>query len=333
MRRRTWAWARLVGGAAVLAVLVWRLGSGPFLHGVRGLGTGPVLGVLAITSVTTVFCAWRWSVVARGLGMDLPVGAAIAACYRSQFLNGVLPGGVLGDVHRGVRQGRDTGDVGRGLRAVVWERAAGQVVQAVVTAVVLLALASPLRSAMPVVLVSAVLGAVLVALVLRALSRRPSWAPARALRAAGADIRHGLLASSAWPRVGLASVVVVVGHTGTFLVAAHAVGVAASPARLVPLALVVLLAGAVPLNVLGWGPREGVAAWLFAAAGLGPGPGVATATAFGLLGLVATLPGALVLAVERLPRPAGAPTGVYNAGEAPDAWVLVQDRREGAAHG
>jgi hypothetical protein len=324
---------RAVGGAAVLAVLVWRLGSGPFLDGVRGLGTGPVLSVLAITSVTTVCCAWRWSVVARGLGMDLPVRAAIAAYYRSQLLNGVLPGGVLGDVHRGVRQGRDTGDIGRGLRAVAWERSAGQVVQAVVASVVLLTLASPARSAMPLVVVSAVVGTVLVALALRALSRRPSWTPARALRAAAADIRQGLLASSAWPRVGLASVVVVVGHTATFLIAAHAVGVAASPARLLPLALVVLLAAAVPLNVLGWGPREGVAAWVFAAAGLGAGPGVATATAFGLLGLVATLPGALVLAVDRLPRAAGAATGVYNAGQPPDAWVLVRDRREGAAHG
>ena len=46
---------------------------------------------------------------------------------------------------------------------------------------------------------------------------------------------------------------------------AAAVGVPLSPARLVPLALVVLLAGSVPLNVGGWGPREGVAAWVFAA--------------------------------------------------------------------
>ena len=38
--------------------------------------------------------------------------------------------GVLGDVHRGVQHGRGVGDVGRALRAVVWERSAGQVVQA-----------------------------------------------------------------------------------------------------------------------------------------------------------------------------------------------------------
>ena len=67
------------------------------------------------------------------------------------------------------------------------------------------------------------------------------------------------------------------------------------PVRLWPLAMLVLLAMAVPLNVAGWGPREGVAAWAFAAAGLGAGAGVATTVVYGVMSLVAVLPGALVL--------------------------------------
>jgi hypothetical protein len=34
------------------------------------------------------------------------------------------PGGVVGNVHRGVSNGLDVRDVGRGMRAVAWERAA-----------------------------------------------------------------------------------------------------------------------------------------------------------------------------------------------------------------
>ncbi|RQX29028.1 hypothetical protein DLJ57_22210 [Micromonospora chalcea] len=93
---------------------------------------------LGIGVITTVCCAWRWSLVAGGLGVRLPMRAAVAHCYRAIFLNSTLPGGVLGDVHRAVRHGRDAGDVARGVRAVVWERTAGQVVQ-VVIAVALLA--------------------------------------------------------------------------------------------------------------------------------------------------------------------------------------------------
>src|SRR5581483_7878037 len=97
--------------------------------------------------VTTVCCAWRWTIVARGLGICLPLPAAVAAYYRSLFLNLTLPGG--GDGLRGVSHGRDVQDVGRALRAVVWERTAGQAVQAVSTVVLLLVLPSPVRSSMP----------------------------------------------------------------------------------------------------------------------------------------------------------------------------------------
>jgi hypothetical protein len=48
-------------------------------------------------------------------------------------------------------------------------------------------------------------------------------------------------------------------------------------------------------NIGGWGPREGVTAWAFAAAGLGASRGVATAVVYGVMVLVATLPGAGVL--------------------------------------
>ncbi|HVG69119.1 MAG TPA: hypothetical protein VM785_13035, partial [Gaiellales bacterium] len=65
------------------------------------------------------------------------------------FLNLTLPGGVVGDVHRGVSHGRDAGNVGRGLRAVAWERAAGQAVQFVLTVLVLLALPSPVLPSSP----------------------------------------------------------------------------------------------------------------------------------------------------------------------------------------
>ena len=69
----------------------------------------------------------------------------------------------------------------------------------------------------------------------------------------------------------------------------------APPSRMLPLALLVLLAAALP-NVGGWGPREGVTAWAFAAAGLGASLGVATAVVYGVMVFVASLPGAAVLA-------------------------------------
>ena len=142
--------------AATLAVVVWRLGAGPFRDGVGAVDGTSLAAAAGIGLVTTVCCAWRWTIVARGLGVHLSLPAAVAAYYRSVFLNLTLPGGVVGDVHRGVSHGRDVRDVGRGLRAVAWERSLGQLVQVVLTVVVLVALPSPVRPLMPLVAVALV---------------------------------------------------------------------------------------------------------------------------------------------------------------------------------
>jgi uncharacterized membrane protein YbhN (UPF0104 family) len=299
MSPRAWRLVRFSGAAAVLAGIVWRLGTGPFRDGIRAVDARVLAVGLGIGILTTICCAWRWTVVARGLGVDLSLPAAVAAYYRSIFLNLTLPGGVVGDVHRGVSHGRDAGDVGRGLRAVAWERAAGQVVQALLTLAVLLGLPSPVRAFVVPVAIGvggATIGGAL--LVDRARPRGRSWW-ARARRGAARDVRAGLLARRALPVVALTSAVVVAGHALTFLVAARAAGVEAPPAQMLPLALLAMLGMVVP-GIAGWGPREGATAWVFAAAGLGADQGVATAVVFGVMALVAALPGALVLLGGRL---------------------------------
>ncbi len=309
-----WAWARPATGCAILGVVVWWVGPATFLAPLHRVDAGALAAGAAIAAVTTVCAAWRWRLVSRGLGSDLPLGTGIAAYYRAVFLNLVLPGGVLGDVHRAVRRGREVGDIGHAVRAVVWERSAGQVVQVVLTVLVLLALPSPVRAVMPPIAlaVAAAIGVTVVATVLARGQRMPGWCPAplaRLARALVRDVSAGLLSRRAWPGIALTSIVIVLGHATTFVIAAKTAGSSASVLELLPLALLVLLAMAVPLNVAGWGPREGAAAWVFAAAGLGAAQGVGTAVVYALLALVGALPGAVALLASRRrsPHPGGEP--------------------------
>lgn len=302
--RAVWAWVRPLGGVAILAFLVWRVGTGPFLDAVHQINAGSLVLAVVLGMLTTTASALRWSVIAGGLGLRLPLRTAIADCYRSIFLNATLPGGVLGDVHRAVNHGREVGDVGRGVRAVFWERTAGQIVQSMLVLVVLLTFASPVRSAMPVVAGVVLAALAVLALLTFVLPRGGESWWARALRTARSDVSAGLLARGVWPWVVVASVVAVVGHVLTFFIAAHAAGVHAGPSVLVPLALLALVVMTVPLNVGGFGPREGVAAWAFGAAGLTAGLGVTTAVLYGALVLVASLPGVAVLLIRRLRPPA-----------------------------
>jgi len=313
IRKSMRTWARLGAGAAILAVLVARLGAGPFLDGLRMTSLWALAAAATITALTTVCCAWRWSLVAGGLGVDVRLRAAVAACYRSQFLNSTLPGGVVGDVHRAVRHGRDVGNVARSARAVVWERSLGLAVQIVLTAAVLLLLRSPVPATLPAIAAAAAAVGLVVVLALGSLSGR---LPGRVARAVTADVRHVLLRRR-WLGIGLASAIALTGHAMVFLIAVRTAGTTASAARLLPLALIVLLASAVPTNIAGWGPREGIAAWAFGSAGLGAEQGLTVAVVYGVMALFATLPGAGLLLG---PAPAGSP---------PPATRLP----EGAAHG
>ncbi|GAA3504774.1 hypothetical protein GCM10019016_118870 [Streptomyces prasinosporus] len=302
-----------LAGAAVLAVLLWRLGTGALLDGLRRIDGPTLLAALGIGLVTTVFSAWRWALVARGLRIRLPLGPAVAGYYRALFLNAALPGGVLGDVHRAVRHGQDAGDLGRGVRAVVLERTAGQLALFAAGAAVLPTMPSPVRDgvrqAVPLAGLAA-LGACAVALALR-MNRAPSRRGRAAVRGMLAEAREGLFSRRSAPGVLVSSVVVLAGYVAMFVLAADVAGAGASVAELLPLAVLALLAMGLPLNVGGWGPREGVTAWAFGAAGLGAGRGLTVAVVYGVLSLVASLPGAVVLVarwcanLRAASRPAG----------------------------
>lgn len=306
---RIWPWLRPLVGIAILAALAWRLGTGAFVDGLRVVDVTSVLAALVIGLLTTVFGAWRWCLVARRLGLALTLRQAVADCYRAILLNSVLPAGVLGDVHRAVSHGHQSRDVGRGVRAVVLERAAGQVVL-IVTGVAVLVAQPGIMSALvghllpgrwTVGIVLALLATLAALVVLAAWARWGPSAPAwrRAVRTGLTDARAGLLSRNTWPGLLVLSVATLAGHVCMFVVAAGVVDSPVPLTRLLPLFVLALLVSGLPINVGGWGPREAFLALAFGAVGLGARQGVAIAVAYGVLTLIASLPGAAVLFVRR----------------------------------
>ena len=287
----------LAFGAAVVVGTVAVVGTGPLLRGLLAVSPAALVAAALLTAVATGAAAWRWRAVSSELGLPMSWPSAVAAYYRSQFVNTVLPGGVVGDVHRAYRHGARTGELPMAARAVATERAAGQLVQAVATVIVLgaLGVAAPLfltfgwaAAAMAFVLV--------IALALAMASRRVR----EVLRRELSLLRSVFRTPRASLSIAAASLVVVAAHAGTFIVACLAVGIVASPRELLGLALIALAAASLPVNVGGWGPREAVSAAAFAAVGLGAGTGLATSTAFGVLTLAAVLPGAGVLIADQV---------------------------------
>ena len=232
---------RAAVGVAVLGLLVQHFGGGPFLDGVRAAGPVTIVVAVVVTAGTTWCCAVRWRLVSLRWGTPIPLDVAYRAYYRSQLINATVPGGVVGDVHRGLHHG---------WRPVLWERATGQVVQ---------------------------LGLV------GALLLPGAW------RWAGVAVVLVLVAAGG--TIALLSALSTAGHLVVFLVAAASTGVALPTTSLLSVGALVLLGSAIPLNVAGWGPREGVAAWAFATFGSTAEVGLAVAVTFGVAATLATLPG------------------------------------------
>ncbi|MEJ2868168.1 lysylphosphatidylglycerol synthase domain-containing protein [Actinomycetospora sp. OC33-EN08] len=290
---------KLVVGAALVVAVTAHLGTGAVVDGLRAVSGPSVLAALALGFVTTAACAARWCLVARGVGLRLAFGRALADCYRAQFLNSVLPAGVLGDVHRAVDHGRRNADVGRGVRAVVIERVAGQVVVVATCAVLLVALPGPVHGLVDPATVLTVLAVVAaVAIGVAPLLRRRG-----VFGSLATDLRDGLFRRGTGPGVVGWSLLATAGHLALLAVAA---GPVAPVGTLLPLLALALLAMGLPLNVGGWGPREAVLAAAFGAAGLGAATGLAAAVTYGVLALVSCLPGLGVLLLGRvaLTRPA-----------------------------
>jgi hypothetical protein len=130
-----------------------------------------------------------------------------------------------------------------------------------------------------------------------------------------------------WPQLTLASVLVVAGHTVTFVIAARVAGCTAPLGELIALLMVVQTAVVIPLSIGGWGLREGAAAWAFAAAGLGAANGVTVAILYAVLMLVAVAPGAGLLLGDAVRRRRG--RGHSGESRGPDPAPLTREAIRG----
>lgn len=305
MKGTLWRRLRVPIALIILGVVVHRLGTSALLGALERIDAQAVVLTFVFSVPATVLSAWRWRLVAGRLGIRLPLRTAVADYYQALFLNATLPSGVLGDVHRAVRNGRDAGDVGRGVRAVILERTAGQAVIVAAGVVVLVAATPPLPvlNALQVPLATAVLAVCAVAAVAGVVLAGRSGRCAKWRRDLGVfliDARAALLARDSWPGILALSVLALSGHLGLFLASARVAGSSAPLTALIPPLLMALLVMALPVNVGGWGPREGMCALAFGAAGLGATQGLASAVVYGALALLSSLPGAGVLACRLL---------------------------------
>jgi hypothetical protein len=151
LTRTIWMWRRLLGGPTVLIILVWRLGTGPFLDAVRTINGWSLAAATGIAALTTVSCTWRWSLVARSLDVGMPMGAAVPHTTGRSSPTRPCPAGCSATCTALYATAATSAMKPGPYELLPGQCSAGKVVQIVLAITVLLVLPSPVRSSMPVV--------------------------------------------------------------------------------------------------------------------------------------------------------------------------------------
>lgn len=331
---RRWRWLRtpwvqkgLVSLGLLVAVALW-VEPGAVMAEVQRFAPGWMALALLISVLQVMLSAWRWQLTAGLIDVPLRYRYALREYYLALLVNQLLPGGVLGDAGRAHRHARQSSSKGSAWRAVVIERASGQLAIALYTLIALftsplwlIALGfSGLMVVAGVAVIVMVAGVTLMVWLRRSAVTLPAWCAAL-----GQDMRRGLLQRDVWPRQLISSLAIVLSYGLVMVCAARAIGVELATLDILALAPVLLLAMLVPLSIAGWGVREGAAAGIWMFVGLPSAQGVAISLAYGVLVLMASLPGIwAALASRTHATPSSSPPSGSPSGSAPTQHYVEQ---------
>ncbi|MGB5195024.1 MAG: lysylphosphatidylglycerol synthase transmembrane domain-containing protein [Polyangiales bacterium] len=272
-RRRYLRWGRIGVTIAAVGYLVSRIDPNDVVAAFRRLSWSAALGAVAVVSFGLVCGMVRWRLLLRAYGaIDLPPWSRIAHLYLvGHFYNTYAPGGVGGDVIRGVAGRKAFGDLDwasatSGLAVVFIERVVG------VSALLVLAAGAYLLQPIPgmeSVGLWAGVGLAVAAATLIGIALAPRLAP-HLPEKIGKPLRALPRLYSAWPFL-IAVFLSLVIHSVN-IVAGHAIMHSLEPSVTVAQSAVVMpLIGAsafFPLTVGGAGVREAAFALLYGTVGV-----------------------------------------------------------------
>src|SRR3954462_9115993 len=292
--------ARFALSGALLWLLLSRADTTALMARLAAIDPGWLTAAFALTLVQVVLISWRWAVIMAGLNASIGTMRALGINLAAFFLGQALPTSIAGDAWR-VWKIRTLGfDIGTGVRGVLIDRTTamiGLVLVVLPTAPLLLA-RMPDPAMRWSVAAGLGIGAALLILALSADRLPGHWASGRLSGVAefGRAVR-GLLSRpvTAIPIIGVSIVVHLLAGVTMWLIAGSLGLTVGLVDCLVLMPPIVLVAG-MPLSIAGWGLREGAMVAVFALVGVPMDGALLMSVLLGLLLLMVSLPGGLVLA-------------------------------------
>ncbi len=295
----------------LLAVLFAQMDVSAIVARVRHIDVRWAAMALAMYAVMIGLSAWRWQVLLRVIGVDAPFGALTNSWLVATFFNNFLPSNIGGDVVRIADSASLTGSRTVAATVVLLDRAVGLVALLGVAALgAYYASRQGLQVPGATYLVAAAFGAIaigapallaprLIPRVLRPITRlRPGFLEERADRLAltieRIVRRPGLLALT-----GAGAVAVQLVLVGFYLATARSLNIPLPVLQALVIVPVSLAVQMVPISLNGFGVREAVFSYAFAAFALGAEAGLTLSLVSAVLITFFSLSGGLVFVTRR----------------------------------
>ena len=282
-----------------------------FLTLLAGIRPVPFAFFFLLNAVPIGFCALRWWLLLRDQSVPIPLREALRMYYVGVFLNNFFPGGVGGDLARGVMAYRSTENRrSRMVGTIVLDRLIGLISLAAMSALAGAAAYDRPEYWIPSVVIWAMLGMVAVgyAVYFNAAVRRSGfgrWIKDRLpAREALAEIDAVFQSFRSNPRlIGVELLLSVIAQSLAIVCLwgfALSMGIReAGPADYFTFFPIVAILTAIPISFGGWGFGEVNFQYFFGFAGMPPGSAVALSILFRTAGMLVTLPAAFFMTQQQ----------------------------------
>lgn len=261
------------------------------------------LAVVAVVYVLMIFVATqRWRFILTALGETVALPTALGIVMIGVFFNQVLPSNVGGDAMRIWRLHRRGSSLGRAVGSVMLDRVIAIVALAMLVLFLLPVSVRLIDDGVILTFFGVFIAAVFAGLALllwldRVIYLVRQIVPGRVLDAITAlarDSRTVMLNRRCAAGVLLLALVNHLFIVLLTLALARGIGIAATFTDFLVLIPPVLAAAVMPISFAGWGVREGAMIALLGTIGIGASEALSLSVAFGLVALVASLPGGIV---------------------------------------
>jgi glycosyltransferase 2 family protein len=296
--------ALLVAKLAVATLLMWlvidRVDPAQMIADISSASVSALAGAVLLLAFQPVLGAMRWHLIMRRFGAPVTPRQSVRLTYISTFLNQLVPGGFGGDAMRMWLSVRAGHQLSHALNGVTFDRLTFFLGLLLTTAVCISALdAYPRITALKLPLITAAAIALLATAVFIMLDRLPGalarFSPIRELGHVSVDARMLFLSRGTGAAVLLLSLVSIANLCGSLFLFMVAFNVPLLPSLLAASMPPIVLASSLPITIGGWGTRETAVVVMLTTMGTQPEPGVIASIAFGLAGLLISVPGAFYL--------------------------------------